>query len=93
MNTKKIAYRAGVETSLVNEIARDLDIEMTYNFDLHYWDVTDERKAHMLIDMLIETREEMNTKFECPSCGTTTVAHEKAQLKCSDCNYWMIEVN
>ena len=53
-NTKTIARKTGLSTAAVNEIARDLGIEMHYRADLRHWVIESPRQARAFYEMLLE---------------------------------------
>lgn len=53
-NTKTIARKTGLSTSAVNEIVRDLGIQMRYRYDLHHWEIVSPREARALYLTLLE---------------------------------------
>ena len=53
-NTKAIAHKVGMTTAQVNEIARDLNIDMNYRADNRYWEITNRREAHQFMAFLAE---------------------------------------
>lgn len=44
-NTKAIARKVGMTTAQVNEIARDLNIKMSYRDDNRYWEIANRTEA------------------------------------------------
>lgn len=55
-NTKSIARKAGVTAGHVNEMARDLGIEMNYRSDLRHWDIVSTDDAARLLDIILDSQ-------------------------------------
>lgn len=49
-STKAIARKFGVEAKVINEMARDLGIEMKYRADNRYWEIQNIGEAKTFIE-------------------------------------------
>lgn len=54
-NTKTLAKMAQMPTAELNEIARDLNIEMSYDATNRCWRIVRRADAQMLLDQLTES--------------------------------------
>ena len=55
-NTKAIARKTGFTVAQVNEMARDLGIELRYRFDNRYWEISNYREAKLFLTHLTELK-------------------------------------